>query len=48
LILDYEGVDMVKMMYEIARGMQYLHSMSVLHGDLKVRPEFLCEASSGC
>jgi abelson tyrosine-protein kinase 1 len=40
LILDYEGVDMVKMMYEIAQGMQYLHSMRVLHGNLKVRPEF--------
>jgi abelson tyrosine-protein kinase 1 len=30
------GVDMLKMMYEIARGMQYLHGMGVLHGDLKV------------
>ena len=29
---------MLKMMYEIARGMQYLHGMGVLHGDLKVSP----------
>ena len=36
LHLEDEGVDMLKMMYEIARGMQYLHGMGVLHGDLKV------------
>jgi abelson tyrosine-protein kinase 1 len=32
-----KGVDLVRMMWEIARGMQYLHSNGVLHGDLKVR-----------
>jgi abelson tyrosine-protein kinase 1 len=31
-----DGVDMLKMMYEIAKGMEYLHGMGVLHGDLKV------------
>lgn len=31
-------VDMLKMMYEIAKGMAYLHENDVLHGDLKVRP----------
>ena len=36
--LEDERVDKVKMMYEIARGMQYLHGMGVLHGDLKVSP----------
>ena len=36
LHLEDKGVDMLKMMYEIARGMQYLHGMGVLHGDLKV------------
>ena len=27
----------VKMIYEIAKGMAYLHKKDVLHGDLKVR-----------
>jgi abelson tyrosine-protein kinase 1 len=31
-----DEVDMLKMMYEVAKGMEYLHSMGVLHGDLKV------------
>jgi serine/threonine protein kinase len=29
-------VEDVKMMHEVARGMEYLHSMGVLHCDLKV------------
>lgn len=29
-------VDLLKMMYELAKGMEYLHSKGVLHGDLKV------------
>ena len=33
---EVEDVDLVKMMYEIAKGMEYLHSKGVLHGDLKV------------
>jgi abelson tyrosine-protein kinase 1 len=33
-----ENVDMLKMMHEVARGMEYLHGKGVLHGDLKVRP----------
>lgn len=33
---DVGDVDMLKMMYEVARGMEYLHSNGVLHGDLKV------------
>lgn len=28
-------VDLLKMMYELAKGMEYLHSKGVLHGDLK-------------
>lgn len=32
-----ESVDLLKMMHEIAKGMEYLHSKDVLHGDLKVR-----------
>ncbi len=35
-------VDVLKMVHEIAKGMAYLHSKGVLHGDLKVRA-----ASSG-
>jgi abelson tyrosine-protein kinase 1/abelson tyrosine-protein kinase 2 len=31
-----EGVDLLKMMHEIAKGMEYLHGQGVLHGDLKV------------
>jgi abelson tyrosine-protein kinase 1 len=31
-----EGVDVVRMMHEIAEGMAYLHAQGVLHGDLKV------------
>lgn len=31
------GVNVLKMLYEIARGMAYLHQNNVLHGDLKVR-----------
>jgi abelson tyrosine-protein kinase 1 len=30
------GVDVLRMLHEIARGMEYLHSQDVLHGDLKV------------
>lgn len=30
------GVDLMKMMLEVAKGMEYLHSQGVLHGDLKV------------
>lgn len=29
-------VDLLKMMLEVAKGMDYLHSQGVLHGDLKV------------
>ena len=29
--------DAVKMIYEISKGMAYLHEQGVLHGDLKVR-----------
>ena len=32
-----DGVDLLKMIHEIAKGMAYLHSKGVLHGDLKVR-----------
>jgi abelson tyrosine-protein kinase 1 len=31
------GVDVLKMLCEIARGMEYLHKEGVMHGDLKVR-----------
>jgi serine/threonine protein kinase len=30
-----QRVDLLRMMHEIAKGMEYLHSMGVLHGDLK-------------
>jgi serine/threonine protein kinase len=29
--------DAVKMIYEISKGMAYLHNLDVVHGDLKVR-----------
>lgn len=32
-----DNVDLLKMVHEIAKGMAYLHSQGVLHGDLKVR-----------
>jgi serine/threonine protein kinase len=28
--------DLLRYMYEIAKGMEYLHSNGILHGDLKV------------
>ena len=31
-----DSVDLLKMIHEIAKGMAYLHSKGVLHGDLKV------------
>ena len=34
---DAAGVDTVTMIYEISKGMAYLHEQDVLHGDLKVR-----------
>ena len=34
---DVARVDALKMMYEISKGMAYLHKRGVLHGDLKVR-----------
>ncbi|KAF8889717.1 hypothetical protein CPB85DRAFT_1333584 [Mucidula mucida] len=44
---DTKGLDLLKFVYEIAKGMQYLHSKGVLHGDLKasnvlVNDEFRC------
>ena len=35
------GVNVLKMLYEIARGMAYLHRNNALHGDLKVSPAFM-------
>ena len=29
--------DAVRMIYEVSKGMAYLHEQNVLHGDLKVR-----------
>jgi abelson tyrosine-protein kinase 1 len=34
---DAARIDMVRMIYEISKGMAYLHEQDVLHGDLKVR-----------
>ncbi|KIY70000.1 hypothetical protein CYLTODRAFT_371735 [Cylindrobasidium torrendii FP15055 ss-10] len=34
-MIDPKGCDLLKFMYEIAKGMAYLHSQGVLHGDLK-------------
>ena len=34
---DASRVDALKMIYEISKGMAYLHKQGVLHGDLKVR-----------
>lgn len=31
-----DSVDLLKMIHELVKGMAYLHSRSVLHGDLKV------------
>ncbi len=37
LIIDAgKGWDLLKFMHEVAKGMAYLHSKGVLHGDLKV------------
>ena len=41
-----DSVDLLKMIHEIAKGMAYLHSKDVLHGDLKVR-EPACPGASG-
>ena len=35
--VDAARVDAVTMIYEISKGMAYLHEQDVLHGDLKVR-----------
>ena len=41
--------DPLKMVYEIARGMEYLHKKGVLHGDLKVdKLCLLAVCVSGC
>lgn len=32
-----DGVDLLKMIHQIAKGMAYLHGRGILHGDLKVR-----------
>ena len=34
---DAARIDAVRMIYEISKGMAYLHEQGVLHGDLKVR-----------
>jgi serine/threonine protein kinase len=34
---DAARVDSVTMIFEISKGMAYLHEQDVLHGDLKVR-----------
>ncbi|KAM5539547.1 hypothetical protein V8D89_006656 [Ganoderma adspersum] len=34
-LLSLDSVDLLKMIHEIAKGMAYLHSKGVLHGDLK-------------
>jgi serine/threonine protein kinase len=34
---DARSIDAVRMIYEISKGMAYLHEQDVLHGDLKVR-----------
>jgi serine/threonine protein kinase len=34
---DAARIDAAKMIYEISKGMAYLHEQDVLHGDLKVR-----------
>lgn len=30
------SVDVLRMIYDIARGMEYIHRNMILHGDLKV------------
>lgn len=35
-----DGVDLLKMIHQIAKGMAYLHGRGILHGDLKVRSLF--------
>jgi serine/threonine protein kinase len=37
-------VDVLRMVHHIAKGMAYLHSKGVLHGDLKVNDTPLCRA----
>ena len=44
-LTSLDSVDLLKMIHEIAKGMAYLHSKGVLHGDLKVRD--LVPAASG-
>lgn len=34
---NFDGVDALRSMHQIAKGMEYLHKKGVLHGDLKVR-----------
>jgi len=35
----YVRADLLRMMCEVAQGMEYLHRAGVLHGDLKVCPK---------
>lgn len=48
---DLRSRDLHRFIYEIAKGMEYLHSQNVHHGDLKVRnsttSDFLCLDTDG-
>lgn len=34
---DSSEHDLLRFMFEISRAMEYMHSMHIVHGDLKVR-----------
>lgn len=42
-VMSFSHIDILKMMLDIANGMQYLHrDRGIIHGDLKVGAFYLC------
>lgn len=42
---DSSEHDLLRFMIEISRGMEYMHSVQIVHGDLKVRQICFARAS---